>query len=51
VDMLNLSDKVKILDFLKGSMSLVEFGLALWKKESGICSIQDKELEIRSSFW
>jgi hypothetical protein len=48
---LNLSDKVKILDLLKGSLSLVEVLWYYGKNESSICSSQDKEHEIRSSFW
>jgi hypothetical protein len=31
VDVLNLSDKVKISDLLKGSLSLAELG-SLWEK-------------------
>jgi hypothetical protein len=48
---LNLSDKVKILDLLKGGMPLAEVGWCHKKSESSICSIPDKEHEIRSNFW
>jgi hypothetical protein len=51
VNVLNLSEKLKILHLLKGGMSLVEAGKQYGKNESSIHSIQDKEHEIRCSFW
>jgi hypothetical protein len=51
VSVLNFSDKVKNLGLFKGTMSLVEVGWYYWKNESNICSLQDKEPEVRSSFW
>jgi hypothetical protein len=36
---LNLNDKVKILDLLKGSTFLAEVGQCYGKNESSICSI------------
>jgi hypothetical protein len=47
---LNFSDEVKILNLLKGSMALVEVGWCYGKNELSICSVQDKEHEIRSTF-
>jgi hypothetical protein len=41
VKVLNLNDKVKFLDLLKGSMSLAEVGHHYGKNESSICSTQD----------
>jgi hypothetical protein len=40
-NVLNLNDKVKFLDLLKGSMSLAEVGQHYGKNESSICSTQD----------
>jgi hypothetical protein len=41
VNVLNLSNKVKILDLTKCGMTLVKVGWHYGKNESGICSIQD----------
>jgi hypothetical protein len=41
---------VKILDLLKGGMALAGSWAVVWGKKSSICSIQDKEHEIKSSF-
>jgi hypothetical protein len=52
VSVLNLSNKVKILDLLKGSTSLAEVGQHYRKNESSICKCsRKKEHEIRRSFW
>jgi hypothetical protein len=41
---------LKILDLLKGGLSLMEVGWHYGKNESSIGGIQGKEYEIRSSF-
>jgi hypothetical protein len=50
-NVLNLSDEIKILCLLKGGISLAKVGRHYRKNEASIHRIQDKECEIRSSFW
>jgi hypothetical protein len=49
-NVLNLSNKVRILDLLKSSVSFIVVGWHYGKNESSSHSIQDKECEISSSF-
>jgi hypothetical protein len=45
VNILNLSDKMKILDLLKGGMSLVGAAQHFGKNKSSLCSMQHKDHE------